>query len=668
MKPLKITYITTLSDLQKALRELSLEKVVGFDCETTKAIGIEDIDGKAALDPYRNRIRLIQFATETEAFVIDNFKINDVGRGLIKEFLESEYPIKVGYNLKFDVKQTRHHLGVQHFGRLFCCELAYRLTKCGQEPAHKTLLYVVKEILGIDISKEQQKSDWSVDSLSEEQIYYAGKDAWIVLGLREALIEQIQELKIGKAALIDFNTIDSIAQMELNGFPMDKKRWIKVDTQMRQRRLEVMEELVEKFRNNGAVPQMGLFPGAPIGSSKNSTALSSPKQIAEFLEASGIELPVVKDRHTQKEAKTTSSFWLAPLEKKHEVIPLLLEFRELDKRKSSYGAEYPEKHCHPITGRIHADFDAQGTKTARFSCNKPNLQNIPHIDEYRSCFRPKKGYRFVVADYSQIELRIAGELSSEIKYIEAFKSGKDFHDATTVLIFGLPEPPFPNGTKEYKKWCAETPEGREFTEKRRIAKNINFGILYGIGPGKLAAQANIYANRDQMIDQLTDEGIAWNEVVNIADKTQTASDYLDMYYKSFPDLMKWLDEQGKTTAKYAQSRMMTGRLVKFWIDRDQKWSVSQAERNGKNTPIQGLAGEILKIALKLLHDRVYEAGYMREIKLVNCIHDEIVLECKEELTELAKTLLETAMKDAGEQFLKQVPVKVEGKISDCWSK
>jgi DNA polymerase I len=684
------------------------QKVVGWDSETTWDNQNEG-DYSAGVDPYRSRIRLSQFATENgDIYIFDHFKIPSEDKEKLTHLLTSVLPVKVAHNAKFDVKMARKHLSVQHLGKIFCTELGYRLTKCGLYKAGKvSLLDAVMEMLGFSLKKDMQLSDWSLPELSEEQLMYSAIDAFVVIPLRQELLKKIKELKIEYATKLDFDIIDPISDLELNGFPINPEKWIEVDTQTRQKRMELIEQINDQLRDKGVIAQQGLFPGAPLESTratkgaklkKQTLAVASSDKIGRILEDYGITLPEKIDRKTRKKSKTTGTPFLKPLSKKYEIIPLLLKFRELEKRKTSYGKNYIDKYVHPLTGRIHADFDPQGTLTARFACNKPNLQQIPRLAEYRSCFQAPEGWSFVGGDFSQIELRIAAELSKEAGYIEAFLSGKDFHDATTVVMFNVPPPPDFSSPEEKDAWLKNTEEGKHFSKMRSYAKNINFGIIYGMGAGKLALSTGLPENKntlrvellvkygilsqeevDSMVKEMVETGYKPWEIYKSfieysnrtieqeVEETKTAQDYLDKYYESFPDLMEWLRNQGKSTAMYKQSRMASGRLVKFYVG-EEKWQIAQAERNGMNTPIQGLAGEILKIALRSVFDRIYNAELQDNIKLTHTVHDEIQLLAKDEVKDIAKRLLHESMIEAGEIFLKAVPTKVDIKISKVWEK
>jgi DNA polymerase I-like protein with 3'-5' exonuclease and polymerase domains len=672
---LQVEYYSGEEELElQAIQTITKEKVIGYDVETTFAEEWKD-DPKAGLDPWRSRLRLIQFALEDgRIFMFDFFEMADKVKDSIRDLLERPLPVKTAHNAKFDVKFARHFLGVRKFGRVFDTESGSRQISCGRNKIRISLKDAVLQFLGITISKTEQRSDWSLPVLTEEQLRYAARDPFLNLKLRAYLLEEMKRLEIIQSVAIDFDTIDPVAAMELAGFPFDPEKWEATDLLMKERRLDVIDEIYDEFRESGAVKQQAFFSSAPLGGKrkKDQIKINSPKQIQELLVLYGVEIPEKRDKKTGVVSKTTDTPNLKPIAANYKILPKLLLFRELDKRKTSYGGKYTNKYLNPATLRIHADFDPLKTKTGRFACENPNLQQIPHIEEYRSCFVARKGRKFVSADYSQIELRVAAELSGDEGFIEAFQSGADFHDATTSLMFHLPMPP---QDEAERKIFDQTPEGKHFKEMRGFAKRINFGIIYGMGAKALSMQTGLHESKDTLFDELRKTGKTVEEAAEISRTTDTAQDYIDKYGRRFTRLMSYLDRVGKQTAKTGEIRTWVGRLARFTVDQRDRASRAQAERNGKNTPVQGGAGEILKIALRYIHDRVIEAENngivpVGSITLVNIIHDEVILEVDdiEFILNFAKDLLETAMKDAGHLLLKQVPCKVDAAITNEWKK
>jgi DNA polymerase-1 len=273
----------------------------------------------------------------------------------------------------------------------------------------------------------------------------------------------------------------------------------------------------------------------------------------------------------------------------------------------------------PKTGRIHADFRQIGAPTGRFSCSNPNLQQIPHEEAYRRCFRAADGKKLVIADYSQIELRILADFSDDKNFINAFVSGEDFHTTTASQVFGVnPEDVSP--------------------DQRSFAKRLNFGIVYGVGASRFGLMT----------------GLSQSEAENTMRK----------YFGTFRGLDAYLRDAGRSVVTNRTARTASGRTLRLRFDETDRQQVSSARRYGVNMPIQGTSADILKLALRLLHDSIRGTS----AKLVNIVHDEIIVECDAAEAEATADRLEKAMCAAGERYVKKVPVKVDAKIADEWAK
>jgi DNA polymerase I-like protein with 3'-5' exonuclease and polymerase domains/intein/homing endonuclease len=253
------------------------------------------------------------------------------------------------------------------------------------------------------------------------------------------------------------------------------------------------------------------------------------------------------------------------------------------------------------------------------NCTNPNVQQVPHAVEYRRCFRAPEGRKLVIADYSQIELRILADFTGDDGFINAFNSGADLHRVTAAQVFNVP--------------LAEVT-----ADQRSFAKRLNFGVVYGIG-----------AQRFSMMTGLS----------------QTESeDLLRRYFATYRALDTWLRDAALRALRERSARTASGRLARFNFDPADKQAASSAQRNGKNTPIQGSSADILKRALRLLHDKLRGTNAC----IVNMIHDEIVVEADEAQAGEISKIVEDAMCEAGEEYVKKVPVKVETEVADAWVK
>ncbi len=291
----------------------------------------------------------------------------------------------------------------------------------------------------------------------------------------------------------------------------------------------------------------------------------------------------------------------------------------MQKALTSYGHGMLE-FINPKTGRLHADFRQIGAPTGRFACTNPNIQQVPHAIEYRRCFMGHPAERrLVIADYSQIELRILAEFSGDQAFIDAFNSGADLHRVTAAQVFNV----------------AQDLVSRD---QRDFAKRLNFGVVYGIG-----------AQRFSMMTGLS---------------VTEAEDVLRRYFATYRGLDRYLRESANRAVSEKQARTASGRLVRFNFDPSDRQQISMTQRNGKNAPIQGTSADILKRALRLLREELRGTS----ARIVNIIHDEIVVEVDEgEAGEVAQKV-EHAMCAAGEEYLKTVPVKVESQIASEWAK
>jgi DNA polymerase I len=296
----------------------------------------------------------------------------------------------------------------------------------------------------------------------------------------------------------------------------------------------------------------------------------------------------------------------------------LLEYRTVQKAITSYGENILE-YINPVTGRLHADFRQIGAPTGRFSCNNPNIQQVPHGEEYRRCFRAPEGRKLVIADYSQIELRILADVTGDEGFINAFQSGADLHKTTAAQVFNV---------------SIDEVTG----EQRSFAKRLNFGVVYGIG-----------AKRFAMMTGLSDD-----EAQNI----------MTRYFQTYRKLDAWLKEAARTAVRQREARTPLGRLARFRFDPQDRQQTSLTERNGKNMPIQGASADILKRALRLLHDGIHGTS----ANIVNIVHDEIIVECDAAEAGRIQQIVEDSMCAAGEEYVKKVPVKVESEIKDEWIK
>ncbi len=585
--------IGTAEDLRRAVEDLASRQVIGLDTETTD------------LDPHRARLRLIQLATSEGVFVIDLDKFADRDLSHAEEFASlrqlfaAARPIKIAHNAKFDAKFIKYNFGVD-IGGLFDTLLASQLVSAGDIEERHGLEAIAGRYLNEAVDKTERLSNWEFE-LSEAQLQYAARDAAVLIPLREKLIEKIKSNDLIDVAKLEFDCVMPVVDLELAGFFMDKQRWLEQLAIVEERRAELANELQEMLGEG--VAQASLF-----GPPRANINLDSQQQVTDALNRLGVPLP-----------DSTRNWKLQPLAAQYPVVAKLLEYRTMQKALTSYGHNMIE-FISPKTGRLHADFRQIGAPTGRFACTNPNIQQVPHAVEYRRCFMGHPDNRnLIIADYSQIELRILAEFSGDEAFINAFKSGADLHKVTAAQVFGVAE-------------------DQVSKEQRDFAKRLNFGVVYGIGASRFSIMT----------------GLGVPEAENVLRK----------YFSTYRRLDTYLRESSNRAVEEKQARTASGRLVKFNFDPADRQQVSMTQRNGKNAPIQGTSADILKRALRLLNDELRQTS----AKIVNIIHDEIVVEVDEGEAKDVAAKVERAMCAAGEEYLHTVPVKVETQIASEWTK
>ncbi len=572
--------VTDASGLADVARALKSAEAVGVDVETT------------SLSPRDGRVRLLQLATPDDTFVVDVFEARDLSP--LKEVLE-QGPVKVLQNSKFDYAFLKAEYGIS-LSPIFDTMLAAQLLGGGDQGPSYSLEAVAERHAGISVDKSVQKEDWS-GRLSEAQIEYAARDAAVLLPLRERLGQELAEEKLDAVSEIEFRAVAAIAEMELAGIKLDVARWKELEKTVRKRRDEAALALDAQFPEpEGMLPLEGLGPRLN---------LNSPRQISDAFRSLGIELPDTK-------------VWTL-LKIDHPAARLLLEYRELQKKLGTYLETYPN-FVHPKTGRIHANFLQCRVPTGRLACTNPNIQQIPHEDEFRSCFVAERGNTLVIADYSQIELRILAEVSGDPGFVRAFQEGEDLHRVTAATMFGV-------------KKDAVT------RDQRSAAKRINFGLAYGRGAKSLSAQLG------------TDE--------------ERARALIDEYFANYPKVQRYLQSTASRAMKTRTLRTLSGRVRKFGDPSGlESMAKGAMRREAMNYPIQGASADIAKLALAYVREELEDL----DARLINCIHDEFVVECAEDVADEVADKTKDAMRRAGAALLEKVPVEVEVGISREWRK
>lgn len=530
----------------------------------------------------------------------------EAARSFLEEFrplFENPDVEKVGHNIKFDVGiLLRYGLAVR--GRLLDTMLAHALVEPGMRHSMDYLSQVYLGYAPISIATligERGENQRSMRAVPIETLAnYAVEDADVTLQLWERLEPMLREKNAERVYYeVEAPLIPALAAMEHEGVRID---------------VEALRELSAHL--DADIAQLEREIHADAGRPFH---IDSPKQLGEVL------FDVLKLEPHAKKTKTgqysTREQVLSRLAESHPIVEKVLRFREYRKLKSTYVDMLPSA-VSPETGRIHTHYNQLVTATGRMQSHSPNLQNIPiRTDrgrEIRRAFVPRgEGFLILSADYSQIELRIVAALSQDEAMLEAFRQGVDIHRETASRVFGVP------------------PE--EVTaEMRRRAKMVNFGVTYGMTAFGLAQRLNISRTEAKAI--------------------------IDAYFAQYPGVRRYIEETIAFARKHGYVETVTGRRRYLRdINSQNATARSAEERNAINSPIQGTAADMIKIAMGNIYRELTE----RQLKtrMILQIHDELVFDLYEPETEVVTELVERRMKSA---LPLSVPIVVEMGIGRNW--
>ena len=583
-------------DLADLVRELSEARTFAVDSETTST------------DPLRARLVGLSFAARP-----DHAWYVPVGHAegeqlplpavldALRVILEDDTYGKVGHNLKYDLEVLSQH-GVELAGLDFDTMIAAYLARPRGRGLSLSALAISRlgvEMLPIESLIGKGKAQITMDLVDIDRVaHYAGADAEVAVRLREILCGELAEA--GVEALfheVEMPLVPVLASMELEGVALDTRVLAAMSRDM----TEVMGRL------EGQIYELA-------GHRFN---INSTQQLGQVLFQ---ELKLPQGRRT-KTGYSTDNEVLENLRGRHPIVDSILEFRQLLKLKSTYVDALPAL-INPETGKLHTDFNQTVASTGRLSSSNPNLQNIPVRGDLgrkiRKAFVPSRSENLLLgADYSQIELRILAVMSGDPRLMDAFLSGDDIHRATASAVFGVPLE-------------AVTPD------QRRIAKVVNFGIIYGIGEARLAYETGI--------------------------SRAEAREFIANYNLTYAGVKTFMDTMRKRAAFDGYvTTMLNRRRYTPEIHSENPGIRTAAERAAINMPIQGTAADIIKIAMIRLHDQLRKR--FPEAHMILQVHDELVFDVPTDdlgrVSELVRDTMEHAF-DLG------VPLEVELKVGRDW--
>ena len=514
---------------------------------------------------------------------------------IFKPFFENKRIEKVGYNIKHDLLVLAKHK-IDLAGPLFDTMIAHYLLEADMGHNMSVLAETYLNYSPIKIDALMGKGKYLVDtrSISPSRVKdFSCEDADIAWRLKGVFNPQLKEedlLTLFKD--VEMPLIVVLAKMEREGINLDRESLSVFSEELASSVVKLQEEICELagFEFN----------------------IASPKQLGDVL------FNHLKLNDKAKKTKTgqfsTSEDVLSRLKKKHPIIEKILDFRSLQKLRSTYVDALPNL-VNPETRRIHSSFNQAIAATGRLSSNNPNLQNIPIRSEkgreVRKAFIPKNDqFLLLAADYSQVELRLIAELSGDPTMIDAFKKGLDIHAITASKVFN-------------------TPLNQVSREMRSNAKTVNFGIIYGVSAFGLSQQSSL--------------------------SRKESSEIIKNYFDTYPKLKEYMDANIAFAREHGYVKTVMNRKRRL-KDINSRNSVvrGHAERNAINAPIQGSAADIIKVAMVDIHNKLEQLGL--KSKLLLQVHDELVFDALKEELNILKPLVKKAMEEA---YSSSVPLVVD---------
>ena len=507
-------YITTKNRALEVLKEIDSYDIIEVDTETT------------GLDPFTSKIVLLQLGVDNRAYVFDvrhDTKHSDISIDTFKDLLTDRSKLKLLQNAAYDMKMIKVS-GDYYIENIYDTMLVEQLFNLGIKMRGFSLGEIVFKYTGLRMNKETATTFQDYNQVYKPyQLEYAASDV-VVLGLiREMQLPMIEHHGFEDVCRLEFDFVKSLCEMELNGISMDVDKWRIMIKEMEVDKEEQLKVINAKFIKQSN--QSTLFGVSMVN-------IDSPSQLKKALKDFGLELDSTSVETLNKYAGL-------------DIIDSILKYRKTNKFISTYGENLIDR-INPVTGKLHTSF-RQLVSTGRMSSSRPNMQNIPAKQKFRSCFVAEKGKALVTADMSGAELRILGNLSNDPIFIHCYSHGIDIHTKTASEIYKV------------------TMEEAAKSVYRKPAKAVGFGICYGMSKYGLSNRLSI------------------NE--------READEIIKGYLNTYSYVSKFLTKSGKDAVRVGYSRSISNRKRFYNLpptyDPERKNAERSVERQAKNAPIQG---------------------------------------------------------------------------------
>ena len=583
-------------------------------------VNIRDVDFRCsyfALDletsglvPQDERILMVQIANDNGAWAIDAREQTKADWDILADKVEDESILKIGHNLKFDGNFLKTHHGMQ-IKSIYDTMVGEKLLVGGGKAA-VNLASTAKRHLGIELDKGEQTSfvGMTTEPFTYDQVVYGIEDVSHLKRLMEVQKKAVKKSGMGMLLNLENKVTEVLIHMESRGVAFNKDPWLKLAAEAEEKAKKLQQEL-------------------DLATDYDVENWNSAIQVKRYFAGKGIIIDSLTD--------------LPKMKDKPEAIVKLLEYKKWAKRASAFGKKYMTTKVtnrSPIVytdtvknGRIHASYN-QMVNTGRFSCSKPNLQQVPsdgykdengnYVTPYRECFVSAQGFKMAVGDFTAQELAVIAVGSKEEAWLKVLREKGDLHSVAAALLFG-------------DRW--KNMSDSEKKVARGKAKGMNFGNAYGLSYKSFAEAQGIPSIEGKQI---------FND-----------------YARAFPNLTSWLKGNGLKAVICSETRT----FAPFNRYRDLRGLEDWRKKNiGKNAPIQGASADITKYAMVKIWHQIKSRGWEGDAYIVMQVHDEVVCEVKDFLVDEFAVVMRDCMESAAEFVLGERLIEAPIDIADYWIK
>lgn len=637
------------SSIETCLQYFKDKNIIEVDTETEGCKWNKD----RLPDPYTSKVLCLQLGDTETQFVIDLATVNI---SVLKPLFQDKDKVKIFCNAFFDLRFF-HHWGFE-INNVYDVFLTESILHKGKilPPGFRSLKEMSLRYLGVERDKEiRGQIHWR--GLDSTVIKYAADDVAFMSEIRKLQLVEIEKWNLQQYLKLESRYVIDLSLMAYNGFKLNPDKWLKV----KEDNLKRLSKLHENLNQYILDKNLTKYIDYTLFGNYCKINWKSSKQVIPLFKDLGIDTQV-RDKVT---GKMKDSVDIKPLKKKlklYDILPLYIEYKELDKEITTYGEDFIKDNLNPISKRVHSEF-FQILDTSRISSNTPNLQNIPastnegETHPLRECFEPEEGNTLVVCDFSQQEPRITADFSQDPVLIDFMLNGDgDMHSFVSTLIS-----PKLLG-EEIKVTKKNNPLVPQYGQKLRdVGKMINLGLDYG---------KTAFTLKDDL-------GCSQEAAQELIDFLFSRTPQKQAYFKSW---QLFVEANG-----YIISDNSLGCITHFALhneyirlrniperrrtkeERSSFYKIKgQMERFAQNNRIQNTGALMTKTSHILINNEFKK--FNLEAKVVNAIHDELVVECKENIAKQVADIVVKKMIEAGLFFCKTIPMKVDPVITKVWTK